>query len=318
MFQYISDIITYDILKLSKGTHLASSVNFFLYDVPKIYFLLAVIVFVVAIIRTFLPPEKIRAMLSHKHEYTGNVLAACFGILTPFCTCSAIPLFMGMLQSGVPLGVTMSFLVASPTINEVAIVLLWGLFGWRVALTYIISGLVIAIVAGTIIGKLKMEKYVEDFVYKTKLVASNSEKNLTWNDRIGYAVEYTKDIFSQVWLYVMIGVGIGAFIHGYVPVEFVTKYAGNGNPFAVIIAVIIGVPLYSNAAGTIPIVQALMEKGLALGTTLAFMMAVTSLSLPEFIILRKVLKPRLLLTFFGTVTIGIILIGYLFNFIFKM
>ena len=318
MFQYIADIITYDILKLSKGTHLASSVNFFLYDVPKIYFLLAVIVFVVAIIRTFLPPEKIRAMLSHKHEYTGNVLAACFGILTPFCTCSAIPLFMGMLQSGVPLGVTMSFLVASPTINEVAIVLLWGLFGWRVALTYILSGMFIAIVSGVLIGRLKMEKYVEDFVYKTKPVASNSGKKLKWNERIDYAVEYTKDIFSQVWLYVMIGVGIGAFIHGYVPVEFVTKYAGNGNPFAVIIAVIIGVPLYSNAAGTIPIVQALMEKGLALGTTLAFMMAVTSLSLPEFIILRKVLKPRLLLTFFGTVTIGIILIGYLFNFIFKM
>ena len=318
MFQYIADIITYDILKLSKGTHLASSVNFFLYDVPKIYFLLAVIVFVVAIIRTFLPPEKIRAILSHKHEYTGNVLAAALGILTPFCTCSAIPLFMGMLQSGVPLGVTMSFLVASPTINEVAIVLLWGLFGWRIALTYIISGMLIAIVSGIIIGRLKMEKYVEAFVYQTKPITSNSEKKLTWNYRIDYAVEYTKDIFSQVWLYVMIGVGIGAFIHGYVPVEFVTKYAGNGNPFAVIIAVIIGVPLYSNAAGTIPIVQALMEKGLALGTTLAFMMAVTSLSLPEFIILRKVLKPRLLLTFFGTVTIGIILIGYLFNFIFKM
>jgi len=318
MFQYIADIITYDILKLSKGTHLASSVNFFLYDVPKIYFLLAVIVFVVAIIRTFLPPEKIRAILSHKHEYTGNVLAAALGILTPFCTCSAIPLFMGMLQSGVPLGVTMSFLVASPTINEIAIVLLWGLFGWRIALTYIISGMLIAIVSGIIIGRLKMEKYVEDFVYKTKPVASNGGKKLKWNDRIDYAVEYTKDIFSQVWLYVMIGVGIGAFIHGYVPVEFVTRYAGNGNPFAVIIAVIIGVPLYSNAAGTIPIVQALMEKGLALGTTLAFMMAVTSLSLPEFIILRKVLKPRLLLTFFGTVTIGIILIGYLFNFIFKM
>jgi len=318
MFQYIADIITYDILKLLKGTHLASSVNFFLYDVPKIYFLLAVIVFVVAIIRTFLPPEKIRAILSHKHEYTGNVLAAALGILTPFCTCSAIPLFMGMLQSGVPLGVTMSFLVASPTINEIAIVLLWGLFGWRIALTYIISGMLIAIVSGIIIGRLKMEKYVEDFVYKTKPVASNGGKKLKWNDRIDYAVEYTKDIFSQVWLYVMIGVGIGAFIHGYVPVEFVTRYAGNGNPFAVIIAVIIGVPLYSNAAGTIPIVQALMEKGLALGTTLAFMMAVTSLSLPEFIILRKVLKPRLLLTFFGTVTIGIILIGYLFNFIFKM
>jgi uncharacterized protein len=316
MFQYIADVITYDILNLTRGTNVASSLNFFLYDVPKIYFLLAVIVFIVAIIRTFLPPEKIRAMLSRKNEFTGNVLAACFGILTPFCTCSAIPLFMGMLQSGVPLGVTMSFLVASPTINEVAIILLWGLFGWKVATIYIVSGLVIAIIAGTIIGKLKMEKYVEEFVTQSGCACGENGNSQSWKDRFEYAIDYTKDIFKQVWLYVMLGVGIGAFIHGYVPIEFVTKYAGNGNPFAVIIAVIIGVPLYSNAAGTIPIVQALMEKGLALGTTLAFMMAVTSLSLPEFIILRKVLKPRLLLTFFGTVAVGIIIIGYLFNFIF--
>jgi len=316
MFKYIADIVTYDVLRLSRGSHIGESFNFFFYDVPKIYFLLITIIFIVAIIRTFLPPERIRSFLNRKNEYIGNVLAAALGIFTPFCTCSAIPLFIGMLESGVPLGVTMSFLVASPTINEVAIVLLWGLFGWRVALTYIISGMFIAIVSGMLIGRLKMEKYVEDFVYKTKPVASNSEKKLTWNDRIDYAVEYTKDIFSQVWLCVMIGVGIGAFIHGYVPVEFVTKYAGNGNPFAVIIAVIIGVPLYSNAAGTIPIVQALMEKGLALGTTLAFMMAVTSLSLPEFIILRKVLKPRLLFTFFGTVAFGIVLIGYIFNLLF--
>jgi hypothetical protein len=316
MFQYIADVITYDILRLSRGTNIASSMNFFLYDVPKIYFLLAVIVFVVAIIRTFLPPEKIRALLSHKHEFTGNILAACLGIFTPFCTCSAIPLFMGMLQSGVPLGVTMSFLVASPTINEVAIILLWGLFGGRVAIIYIVSGLVIAISSGFIIGRLKMERYVEDFVFNVKPINEGSVENLTLKDRILYAMEYVREIFSQVWLYVMIGVGIGAFIHGYVPVEFVTKYAGNSNPFAVIIAVILGVPLYSNAAGTIPIVQALMEKGLALGTTLAFMMAVTSLSFPEFIILRKVLKPRLLLTFFGTVAIGIIAIGYLFNLVF--
>ena len=316
MFQYIADVITYDILRLARGTNVASSLNFFLYDVPKIYFLLAVIVFVVAIVRTFLPPEKIRNILSHKHEFTGNILAACLGIFTPFCTCSAIPLFMGMLQSGVPLGVTMSFLISSPTVNEVAIILLWGLFGWRVALTYIVSGLAIAIVAGFIIGRLKMENYVEDFVTQGGCACGQTGSTQTWKDRFEYAIEYTKDIFRQVWLYVMIGVGIGAFIHGYVPVEFITKYAGNGNPFAVIIAVIIGVPLYSNAAGTIPIVQALMEKGLALGTTLAFMMAVTSLSLPEFIILRKVLKPRLLLTFFGTVAFGIILIGYLFNIIF--
>ena len=316
MFKLFADYITYGLLQLKAGDHLADSLNFFLYDVPKIYFLLAVIVFFVALIRTFLPPEKIRRMLSHKNELVGNVLAAILGIFTPFCTCSAIPLFIGMLESGVPLGVTMSFLVSSPTINEVALVMLWGLFGWQVAVIYILSGMLIAIVSGAIIGRLKMEHYVEDFVYKVKSQPNNEGEKLSWNDRFSYAIEYVRDIFAQVWIYVLLGVGLGAFIHGYVPVEFVTKYAGNGNPFAVIIAVVIGVPLYSNAAGTIPIVQALFSKGLALGTTLAFMMSVTALSLPEFIILRKVLKPRLLLTYFGTVATGIIVIGYFFNLIF--
>lgn len=315
MFKWFADYITYGLLKLTPGNRLAESLNFFLYDVPKIYVLLLVIVFCVAVVRTFLPPERIRQILNRKHEFLGNILAAALGIFTPFCTCSAIPLFIGMLESGVPLGVTMSFLVSSPTINEVALVLLWGLFGWKVAVTYILSGMLIAIVSGFIIGRLKMEKYVEEFVYKVK-AEHRQESKMNWNDRLAYAVEYTQDIFSQVWVYVLIGVGLGALIHGYVPVNFVTKYAGNGNPFAVIIAVIIGVPLYSNAAGTIPIVQALFDKGLALGTTLAFMMAVTSLSLPEFIILRKVLKPRLLLTYFGTVAAGIIIIGYLFNLVF--
>ena len=316
MFKWFADLITYDILRLPKGAHLSESLNFFLYDVPKIYFLLIVIVFFVAIIRTFLPPERIRQMLSHKKEFIGNVLAAMLGIFTPFCTCSAIPLFIGMLESGVPLGVTMSFLVASPTINEVALILLWGLFGWQVAITYIVSGLAIAVISGLIIGRLKMEKEVEEFVFKVKQVSAGGEKKLSWKDRVDYAVEYVKEIFAQVWLYVMLGVGLGALIHGYVPVEFVTQYAGRGNPFAVLIAVVIGVPLYSNAAGTIPVVQALIGKGLQLGTTLAFMMAVTALSLPEFIILRKVLKPKLLFTFFGTVALGIIIIGYFFNFIF--
>jgi hypothetical protein len=316
MFKWFADYVTYGLLRLTPGDHLADSLNFFLYDVPKIYFLLAVIVYFVALLRTFLPPERIRMILSHKHELTGNILAAVLGIFTPFCTCSAIPLFIGMLESGVPLGVTMSFLVSSPTINEVALIMLWGLFGWRVAVIYILSGMFIAIISGFIIGRLKMEKYVEEFVYKIKAKQEGGEEKLGWNDRLSYAVEYVREIFSQVWIYVLLGVGLGAFIHGYVPVEFVTKYAGNGNPFAVIIAVIIGVPLYSNAAGTIPVVQALFSKGLALGTILAFMMAVTALSLPEFIILRKVLKPRLLLTYFGTVATGIIIIGYLFNLIF--
>jgi len=316
MFKWFADYVTYGLLRLTPGDHLADSLNFFLYDVPKIYFLLAVIVFLVALVRTYLPPERIRKILSQEKEFMGNITAAALGIFTPFCTCSAIPLFIGMLESGVPLGVTMSFLVSSPTINEVALVMLWGLFGWRVAVIYILSGLLIAIVSGFIIGRLKMEKYVEDFVYKVKAKPGVGEEKLSWNDRLSYAVEYVREIFAQVWVYVLLGVGLGAFIHGYVPVEFVVKYAGNTNPFAVIIAVIIGVPLYSNAAGTIPVVQALFSKGLALGTTLAFMMAVTALSLPEFIILRKVLKPRLLLTYFGTVAVGIIIIGYLFNLVF--
>lgn len=317
MFKWFADYMTYDLLRLTRGDHLAESLNFFLYDIPKIYFLLIVVVFFVAIIRTFLPPEKIRSILSHEKEFMGNISAAALGIFTPFCTCSAIPLFIGMLESGVPLGVTMSFLIASPTINEVALVMLWGLFGWKVAVIYILSGMFIAITSGFIIGRLKMEGYVEEFVFKVKMKPEGTEERLTLEGRLLYAVEYVREIFSQVWLYVMLGVGLGALIHGYVPVEFVTKYAGNGNPFAVIIAVIIGVPLYSNAAGTIPVVQALMSKGLALGTTLAFMMAVTALSLPEFIILRKVLKPRLLLTFFGMTATGIVLIGYFFNYLFR-
>jgi uncharacterized protein len=316
MFKWFADTVTYDLLRLPQGAHLTDSLNFFLYDVPKIYFLLLVIVFLVALVRTFLPPERIRRLLSHKNEFIGNILAAGLGIFTPFCTCSAIPLFIGMLESGVPLGVTMSFLVSSPTVNEVALVLLWGLFGWQVALTYIISGLAIAVISGLIIGRLKMEKEVEPFVFQVKPLKADGQKKLTWPDRLTYAAEYVKDIFSQVWLYVMLGVGLGALVHGYVPVEFVTRYAGRGNPFAVLIAVVIGVPLYSNAAGTIPVVQALIGKGLQLGTTLAFMMAVTALSLPEFIILRKVLKPKLLLTFFGTVALGIVIIGYLFNWVF--
>jgi len=315
MFKIIADYLTYQLLRLPPGRHLSEAINFFLYDVPKIYFLLLIIVFFVALVRTFLPPERIRKLLSHEKEFLGNVSAAALGIFTPFCTCSAIPLFIGMLESGVPLGVTMSFLVSSPTINEVALILLWGLFGWKVAVTYILSGMLIAIFSGFVIGRLKMEKEVESFVFNIRPMWEKEER-MTWRARFEYAIEYVMEIFSQVWLYVLIGVAVGALIHGYVPVEFVTKYAGNQNPFAVLIAVIIGVPLYSNAAGTIPIVQALMEKGLALGTTLAFMMAVTALSLPEFIILRKVLKPKLLLTFFGSVALGIIIIGYLFNFIF--
>ncbi|MCX5750788.1 MAG: permease [Candidatus Saganbacteria bacterium] len=313
MFKWFADFIVYGFLKLPSGTHFAASLNFFIYDVPKIYFLLLIVVFVVALIRTFLPPERIKKILSHERELLGNITAAGLGIFTPFCTCSAIPLFIGMLESGVPLGVTMSFLISAPTINEVALVLLWGLFGWQVAITYILSGMFVATLSGYIIGKLKMEKYVE------KMAATNQfeiKPNMLWKERIQYAYEYSRNIFQSVWLYILIGVGIGALIHGYVPTDLVMTYAGKNNPFAVLIAVLLGVPIYANCAGAIPVIQAILEKGLPLGTSLAFLMAVTGLSLPEFIILRKVLKLPLLLTFFGTVALGIILIGYFFNLVF--
>lgn len=316
MFKWFADLVTYDLLRLAKGTHLADSLNFFLYDVPKIYFMLVCVIFFVALLRTYVPPERIKKLLHHKSEFTGNVLASFFGIFMPFCTCSAIPLFMGMLQSGIPLGVTMSFLIASPMINEIAVVMLWGLFGWQVSLIYILSGMTIATLSGFFIGRMKMEKYVAGDISGSKFSNVDMPSETSFKERIKYSFDYSIAVFEHVWLYVIIGIGIGALIHGYVPADLLTLYAGKSNPFAVIIATIIGVPLYANCAGAIPVAQALMIKGLPLGTSLAFLMAVTGLSLPEFLILRSVIKPRLLYTFFATVAIGIILTGYLFNFIF--
>ncbi|MFA6169361.1 MAG: permease [Candidatus Margulisiibacteriota bacterium] len=316
MFKWFADLITYDLLKLTRGTHFSDSLNFFLYDVPKIYFLLIIIIFAVAFIRTYLPPEKIRAIVSGKSEFMGNILASIFGIFMPFCTCSAIPMFMGMVQSGIPLGVTMSFLVSSPMINEIAVVMLWGLFGWQVSLIYITSGLIIATFSGYLIGRLKMEKYVSEYIAASKFNSQAIAKSTNLKERLGYSWKYSFEVFKYVWPYVMVGVGLGALIHGYIPGDLLIQYAGKTNPIAVIVAVLIGVPLYANAAGAIPVAQALMDKGLPLGTSLAFLMAVSGLSLPEFLILRTVLKPRLLYTYFGIVTIGIVVIGYLFNFVF--
>jgi uncharacterized membrane protein YraQ (UPF0718 family) len=251
-------------------------------------------------------------MLSHKREYVGNVLAALLGIVTPFCSCSAVPLFIGFVESGVPLGVTFSFLISSPMVNEVALIMLWGLFGWKIALIYIGSGLLVAIFAGIIIGKLKMEKYVQDYVWEMQVGNAEIVKQ-TFREKLVYARQYTLDLLKKIWPYVVVGVGLGAFIHGYVPADFLAKWAGRDNPFAVPVAVALGVPLYSNAAGVIPIVHALMEKGMAIGTVLAFMMAVTALSLPEAIILKNVLKNRLLAAFFGIVATAIVCVGYLFN-----
>ncbi|MGZ3494414.1 MAG: permease [Thermodesulfobacteriota bacterium] len=312
MLKKFADYVVFNLLSLKPETHLGEAINFFVYDTIKVFFLLSVIIFFVAIIRSYFPPEKTRRILSRKQQYIGNVFAALLGIVTPFCSCSAIPLFIGFVESGVPLGVTFSFLVSSPMINEVALVLLLGLFGWRIAFTYIGTGLIIAIISGIVIGKLKMEKYVQDYVYQVK-VGSVEIENQSFRQKIEYAKDYTLGLLKKIWPYILVGIGIGGFIHGYVPSNFLVKYAGPGNPFAVPVAVLIGVPLYSNAAGTIPIVQALMGKGMPMGTVLAFMMAVTALSFPEAVILKNVLKMRLLLLFFGIVALAIVGVGYFFN-----
>ncbi len=316
MIKPIIDWLLYDILKMGQASLFSKALNFFIYDTIKIFLLLTVIIFIVAIIRTFLSPEKTRAILSKSQGYWGNVLAALLGIVTPFCSCSAVPLFLGFLEAGVPLGVTFSFLVASPMINEVALIMLWGLFGWKISLIYIGSGLVIAIFSGLVIGKLKVEDLVECFDHKTQAL-SNQSTLVALNGRIAYARGYTRDLLKSIWLYVVIGIGLGAWIHGYVPADFLAKYAGRGNWFAVPLATLIGIPLYSNAAGVIPLVSALTEKGVAMGTALSFMMAVTALSLPEFIILRKAMKLKLIIIFASVVGIGIIFTGYMFNLILK-
>jgi uncharacterized membrane protein YraQ (UPF0718 family) len=305
--------LTYDLLRIEHGSHLGESLAFFFYDVPKIILLLGGMIFLISIIRTFFSPERTRALLGGKRQGVGNVLAAMLGIVTPFCSCSAVPLFIGFVESGVPLGVTFSFLIAAPTINEVAVVMLLGLFGWQVAGLYVASGLIIAIVAGIIIGRMKMERYVEDFVWQLQVGEGGPEEKLTWRDRIDRAWESVKEIVGKVWLYVVIGIAVGAGIHGYVPESALADIMGRNQWWSVPAAVVLGIPLYSNAAGVIPIVSALMEKGAALGTVLAFMMSVVGLSLPEMIILRRVLKPRLIAVFIGVIGLAIIITGYLFN-----
>lgn len=311
--QLFAEWITYSILNIISNTTLSNAVSFFIYDTIKIFILLSVIIFTVSIIRSYLPPEKIRSILSHKNKYIGNVLASLLGIITPFCSCSAIPLFLGFVQAGVPLGTTFSFLIASPMINEVALVLLLGLFGWKIALIYIITGLIIAILSGIVISHLKVENLVEPFVYQNSVNRNINLPSMSRKERVSYALDYTLDIIKKVWPYILVGIGLGAWIHGYLPVDFLAQYAGSDKWYAVPIAVLIGIPLYSNAAGVIPLVSALTEKGIAMGTTLSFMMSITALSLPEFMILKRVMKTKLIIIFAGIVGIGIIITGYLFN-----
>ena len=314
LIQPLSNWLAYTVFHLAQGK-LGESVAFFLYDVPKILLLLSGMIFLISIVRTFFSPERTRALLGGKHEGVGNVLAALLGIVTPFCSCSAVPLFIGFVEAGIPLGVTFSFLVAAPTINEVAIVMLLGLFGWKIAGLYILSGLLIAMIAGYIIGRLKLERYVEDFVWKTHSQAGVEGEKPTWPVRFERAWGSVKDIIRKVWLYVIVAIAVGAAIHGYVPESALIGIMGKQAWWSVPAAVLLGIPLYSNAAGMIPIVSALIEKGASLGTALAFMMAVVGLSLPEAIILRRVFKPQLLVIFFGTIAVAIIITGYLFNWI---
>jgi uncharacterized membrane protein YraQ (UPF0718 family) len=314
--QPIADWLTYTVLGFSHESPIGEALNFFIYDVPKILLLLSGMIFLITVLQTFIDPAKVRAAVEKRGEGSGNVLAAMFGAITPFCSCSSVPLFIGFVQAGIPLGITFSFLITSPIMNEVAFVMLLGLFGWQVALLYLVSGILIGIIAGWLLGRLKLERYVEEMVYEVKAggkTAQMLEEQLTWSDRFERAADSTRDIVRKVWLFVIVGIGIGAFIHGFVPEDALTEIMGAGAWWSVPAAVLLGIPLYSNAAGIIPIVSALLGKGAALGTVLAFMMSVVALSLPEMIILRKVLKPRLIAIFIAVVAISIIITGYLFN-----
>jgi len=300
-------------LPLPSSSHLAESIKFFVYEVPKVLLLLVIVVFVVGIIRTYFSPERTRRMLAGKPLFAGNVMAAGLGVVTPFCSCSAVPLFIGFVETGIPLGVTFSFLVAAPMINEVALVLLWGLFGWQTALLYASTGLVIAITAGYVIGKLKVERFIEDWVLAVHAEAHPDDAPLRFEERLTAGFRAVREIVGKVWPYVVAGIAVGAGVHGFVPENFLAGIMGKSAWWAVPVSVLIGIPLYSNAAGIIPIVHALLEKGASLGTTLAFMMAVIGLSLPETIILRKVIKLPLIAIFVSVVGFGILVVGYLFN-----
>jgi uncharacterized membrane protein YraQ (UPF0718 family) len=306
--------LTYGLMGITRGTHLGEALNFFLYDVPKIFMLLLLVVFGVGLVRSFFTPERTRAILAGRKETLGDVLAALLGVVTPFCSCSAVPLFIGFVESGIPIGVTFAFLISAPMVNEIALVLLWGLFGWRVALIYMSTGLAIAVATGWTIGRLGMERQVQDWVYEIRMATGPAAAQaLNWHDRLAYAWQAVKDIVGKVWLYIIAGIALGAAIHGYVPEGAMAAIMGQKAWWSVPLAVILGAPIYSNAAGIIPVVQALLSKGASLGTVLAFMMSIIGISFPEIVILRRVLKPKLIAVFVGVVTVGIIIVGFLFN-----
>ncbi|MGA9045896.1 permease [Sulfuricurvum sp.] len=313
MWQESVNVLVYEWLKMPEGDKLSDALNFFIYDTVKILFLLTTIIYAVTLLRSYFSTEKVREYLSRRHEYTGNVLAALFGIITPFCSCSAIPLFLGFLQARIPLGVTFSYLISAPLNNEIAIAMLLSMFGWKVAALYVGFGLLVAIIGGIIIGRLGLEKEILIEVKPIEGEIRAENQVIAFKTRLSDAWDYTFDILRKIWLYVLIGVGAGAFIHGYVPTEFITTVAGADNPFAVPVATLLGIPMYSNAAGVMPLIEVLTSKGMLMGTALSFMMAITALSLPEAMILKRVMSLKLIAIFFGTVTLGIIGVGYLFN-----
>lgn len=314
--QDIADFLVDQVFHLQKEKHLTESIRFFIYEVPKVMLLLVLIIFLVGIIRSCFSPEKTRKALEGKSLFAGNVMASFLGIVTPFCSCSAIPLFLGFVEAGIPIGVTFSFLIAAPMINEVALVLLVGLFGWKVAVIYIFTGLTVAILSGFILEKLRLQKYVADWVYQIKAQQqSDIEKKLQFSQRIDAGFSSVREIVSKIWIYILVGIAVGAGAHGYVPDEYLANALGAQNWYSVPLAIAVGIPLYSNAAGIIPIVSVLIEKGVSLGTALAFMMSVIGLSLPEIIILKKVLKWQLIAVFIGVVAAGILIVGFIFNYL---
>jgi len=309
----ISRWVAYDLFRITPGSHLGESVAFFFLDVPKVFMLLILIVWAVGVIRSFFTPERTRTILAGKREFIGHGLAGALGVVTPFCSCSAVPLFIGFVEAGIPIGVTFSFLITAPMVNEIALALLLAMFGWRISLLYMATGLIIAISSGLVIGRLGMERQVEDWVYEIRMGQMPAHlQTLTWMGRIDFGIHQVKEIVGRIWPYIILGIGAGAAIHGYIPAGMMAKYMGKAW-WSVPAVVLFGVPWYSNAAGVIPVVEALMGKGAALGTTLAFMMSVIAISLPEMVILRKVLKPKLIAVFIGVVAVGITIVGYIFN-----
>ncbi|WP_242012279.1 permease [Pseudodesulfovibrio cashew] len=309
-----SNWLTYSALGLAETSHLGSAIQFFVYDTPKVLMLLLLVVFLVGIIRSFVTVDWTRKVLAGKKESVGNVLAALLGVVTPFCSCSAVPLFIGFMTAGVPLGVTFSFLISAPMVNEIALVLLYGLLGWELAAIYFVTGIAVAVIAGWVMGRMKLEEHVEDWVREIRAGEANmADQTMTWSDRFRYALDSVKDIVGRVWKFVVLGIAVGAAIHGYVPEGYLAGIMGDSSWWSVPLSVVIGIPMYTNAAGVIPVVEALLGKGAAVGTVLAFMMSVIALSFPEMVILRKVLKPRLIAIFIGVVGCGILLVGYLFN-----